>query len=211
VTTLHANEYSTTRVLEYSSTEFMVTTQKLNTTLSCSFFSEKLGLLFSKMMSLLRLRIFAFAVLVTLSRVQGIPEPKTGLDFPAKYLGSALSKLGVRTKGPIKVYAVGQYGETFLLKMNMQVGAEKMASALSDALKPRCSDKECIEKFKTMMMDGLPKGCGKGMNLAFATKGGKVAMIVNNKAIGNVASKPLAKAFIGIYCDSKAVCKLNSV
>lgn len=161
------------------------------------------------MMSALILRlILTFVLLVG---VQAIPEPKTGLEFPAKYQGSALSRLGVRTKGPIKVYAVGQYGETFLLKMNMQVGAEKMASALSDALKPRCSDKGCIEKFKTMMTDGLPKGCGKGMNLAFVTKGGKVAMIVNNKAVGNVPSKPLANAFKGIYCDNKAVCKLNPV
>jgi hypothetical protein len=161
---------------------------------------------------LTRLIIFAFVLLVVVG-VQAILEPKTGLDFPTKYQGSALSKLGVRTKGPIKVYAVGQYGdaETFLLKMNMQVGAEKMATALSDALKPRCSDKDCIEKFKTMMTNGLPKGCNKGMNLAFVTKGGKVAMIVNNKDVGNVASKPLANAFKGIYCDNKAVCKLNPV
>ena len=152
-----------------------------------------------------------FALVVVLVGVQAILEPKTGLDFPSRYQGSALSKLGVRTKGPVKVYAVGQYGETFLLKMNMQVGAEKMASALSDALKPRCSDKDCIDKFKTMMTKGLPKGCSKDMKIAFATKGGKVAMIVNNKAIGNVASKPLANAFKGIYSDSKAVCKLKPV
>ena len=146
-----------------------------------------------------------------LAAVNGITEPKTGLDFPPKYQKVPLSKLGVRTKGPIKVYAVGQYDETFLLKMNMKVGAEKMAAALGDALKPRCSDTECIEEFKSVMTKGLPKGCGKGMSLAFVTKGGKVAMSVNNKSIGSVSSKPLAKAFKGIYTDKKAVCKLYPV
>ena len=143
--------------------------------------------------------------------VNAVAEPKTGIDFPPKYQGSTLSKLGVRTKGPIKVYAVGQYDETFLLKMNMKVGAEKMASALGDALKPRCSDAGCIEEFKEVMTKGLPKGCSKGMSLAFVTKGGKVAMLANNKSIGSVSSKDLAKAFKGIYTDKKAVCKMNPV
>ncbi|CAB9521499.1 expressed unknown protein [Seminavis robusta] len=152
--------------------------------------------------------LIALAISVGVSAIQ---EPKTGLDFPGKFQGAALSGLGVRTKGPIKVYAVGQYGETFLLKMNMKVGSEKMASALSDALKPRCNDKDSIEEFKTMVTQGLPKGCKKGTDLAFATKGGKVAFTVNNKAIGNVGSKSLATAFKGIYCDGKAVCKLSPI
>jgi hypothetical protein len=143
--------------------------------------------------------------------VFAIPEPKTGIDFPPKYQGASLSKVGCRTKGPVKVYACGQYDETFLLKMNMKVGAEKMASALSDALKPRCRDAACIEEFKTIMTKGLPKGCTKGMSLAFVTKGGKVAILANDKSIGSVSSKPLAKAFQGIYTDKKAVCKMTPV
>jgi len=152
-----------------------------------------------------------FALLLLAVVVHGIQEPKTGIDFPAKYEKAPLSKLGVRTKGPIKVYAVGQYGETFLLKMNMKVGAEKMASALGDALEPRCKDGACIDEFKSIMTKGLPKGCAKGMSLAFLTKGGKVAIKANNKSIGAVSSKPLAKAFQGIYTDKKAVCKMNPV
>ena len=164
------------------------------------------------MPSMMRFLLVLGCILVALvGSVRALKEPKTGLDFPAKYHGSKLSNWGVRTKGPIKVYSLGQYGETFLLKMNMKVGAEKMASALSDALKPRCKDAECIEEFKSVMTNGLPKGCNKGMSLAFATKGGKVAMSVNDKSIGCVSSKPLAKAFQGIYTDKKAVCKLSPV
>ena len=163
-------------------------------------------------MAMTRFLLLLGCILVAcVTDVRALKEPKTGMDFPAKYQGSKLSKWGVRTKGPIKVYSVGQYGETFLLKMNMKVGAEKMASAIADALKPRCKDAECIEEFKTVMTDGLPKGCSKGMSLSFATKGGKIAMSVNNKSIGTVSSKPLAEAFQGIYTDRKAVCKLSPV
>ena len=50
----------------------------------------------------------------------------------------------VRTKGPIKVYAVGQYGDTFLLKMSYGVGASKMTAALADALKPRSAKQNSL-------------------------------------------------------------------
>lgn len=39
------------------------------------------------------------------STVLAVKETRTGIDFPEKYKGSHLSKLGVRTKGPIKVRA----------------------------------------------------------------------------------------------------------
>ena len=91
-----------------------------------------------------------------------IKEPRTGIDFPKKYKGYLLEKLGVRTKGPIKVYAVGQYHDTFLLKMNMGVGTEKMSGALSDALKPRCKNKDAIADFEVLLKNGCPKGRAKG-------------------------------------------------
>ena len=39
----------------------------------------------------------------------GVKEARTGISFPPKSGSAALTKLGVRTKGPIKVYAVGLY------------------------------------------------------------------------------------------------------
>ena len=66
-------------------------------------------------------------------------EPRTGIGFPDKYKGGVLKKLGVRTKGPIKVYCVGEYDSgTYMLKMSYGVSASKMSSAMADALKPRC-------------------------------------------------------------------------
>ena len=39
----------------------------------------------------------------------------------------------------------------------------------------------------------------------------KLALSVGGKAVGSVASKPLAKAFAGVYCDRNAVCTLKPV
>lgn len=39
-----------------------------------------------------------------------IKEKATGIDFPSKLKGLSLFGVGVRKKGPIKVYAVGIYG-----------------------------------------------------------------------------------------------------
>ena len=64
-----------------------------------------------------------------------------------------------------------------------------------------------------MMHKGLPKGggCPKGTSLEFGTGGGKLSLTVNDKEIGSVASKPLAKAFADIYCDKHAVCKMQKI
>ena len=117
-----------------------------------------------------------------------------------------------RIAGPIKVYAVGEYDDgTYVLKMSYGVGASKMASALGDALKPRCSDAASIEEFEACLLGGLPDGAPKGTTLAFRTGGGKLGVSVNEKRVGTVNSKPLAAAFANIYSDSKAVCAMNAV
>ena len=135
-------------------------------------------------------------------------EPKTGQRFPEK----GLSRLGVRYKGPIKVYAVGEYDDgRYMLKMSYGVGAQKMTSALADALKPRCSDAKSIEAFEACLLKGLPNGAPKGTKMVFSTGGGGLKVAVNDKAIGTVSSKALAKAFAGIYCDKNAVCSMAPI
>ena len=62
-----------------------------------------------------------------------------------------------------------------------------------------------------VMHKGLPHGCPKGTSLEFGTGGGKLSLTVDDKAIGSVASKPLAKAFADIYCDKNAVCKMQKI
>ena len=76
---------------------------------------------------------------------------------------------------------------------------------------PRCSDKQLIADFEECLTKGLPDGAPKGTKLVFDTSGGSVGISVNGKSVGSVSGKPLAKAFSGIYCDSNAVCKMNSV
>jgi len=196
-------------------------------------------------------------LLASLVACSAVKELSTGFDFPRKHKLGALRSLGVRKKGPIKVYAVGMYEDMFkapgfVLKMSMGVGAEKMTNvrrpasprragrarrarrpreparrpratparsrprtappqALVDAIKPRCSDAPALDKFSELMLNGLPDGCKKNMELCFGTSGGKLALSVGGKAVGSVASKPLAKAFAGVYCDRNAVCTLKPV
>ncbi len=68
------------------------------------------------------------ALLCVCISVTAIKEPGSGIDFPKKSKLGTLQSFGVRKKGPIKVYAVGMYQDSFkskgfLLKMAMGVGA----------------------------------------------------------------------------------------
>ena len=131
----------------------------------------------------------------------GVTESRTGIAFDEK----GLRRLGVRTKGPIKVYAVGEYADgTYVLKMSYGVGASKMTSALVDALKPRCSDAASIEEFEACLLRGLPDGAPKGTQMAFSTGGGKLGVAVNGKNVGSVGSKVLSSAFANICARGRS-------
>lgn len=118
----------------------------------------------------------------------------------------------MRTKGPIKVYAVGEYDNgDYVLKMSYGVSAAKMVSALGDALKPRCGDAKMIEKFEECLLAGLPDGAPKGTQMAFSTGGGSLKVAINDKSVGAISSKPLCEAFANIYKDKNAVCTMTPV
>lgn len=146
-----------------------------------------------------------------------VTEKRTGISFPDQLPSrkrESLASIGVRTKGPFKVYAVGQYGKGyFLLKMNMDVNAQKMSSALVDALSTRCQacGESDIKDFESLLLEGLPNGAKKGTQLLFGTVGRKLTVTINDKSIGNINSKELAAAFANIYTDKNAVCQLKSV
>jgi hypothetical protein len=147
-----------------------------------------------------------------ITQVLAAIEPKTGISFADHYAGCKLDALGVRYKGPIKVYALGKYSKTFMLKMNMGVSAEKMASSTADAMRPRCKeDKAAVDDFRKMLIAGLPNGCSKGTCMSFSTGGGKLAITINEKSVGAVKSKALARAFADVFTDKKAVLQLNPV
>ena len=91
------------------------------------------------------------SLLVLLVGAAAVKEPASGLDFAPKTKLGALSGLGIRKKGPIKVYAVGKYDQGFELRMVMGVGAEKMTNSLKDALKPRCGDLGALDGFSDVI------------------------------------------------------------
>jgi hypothetical protein len=117
--------------------------------------------------------------------VATMSDKATGISFASKLRELDLFGVGVRKKGPIKVYSVGMYsseatreslstisrkddtakqvlrsgakeGETsFLLQMNFKVGAEKMASAIAESVAPRHSDASEVEELKSLIFKGV--------------------------------------------------------
>ena len=70
------------------------------------------------------------ALLATIGSVAAdVVEPKTGVRFPDK----KLSRLGVRYKGPIKVYAVGEYADgSYMLKMMFKMSVNMLCQFVGE-------------------------------------------------------------------------------
>jgi hypothetical protein len=126
--------------------------------LSLSWTTKKATM--NSLINLLQLLCFVCSALA-------MTDKATGISFPDKRGGLDIFGVGVRKKGPIKVYSVAMYGPhklkeslseisksdkkalqllqhgaksdsaTFLLQMSFKVGAEKMASAIADSVAPR--------------------------------------------------------------------------
>ena len=58
------------------------------------------------------------SLLLLLGAAVGMTDKATGINFPAKQSGLEILGVGVRKKGPIKIYSVGMYG-TAALKENL--------------------------------------------------------------------------------------------
>jgi len=115
--------------------------------------------MFSTRLIILLVTLFQLALAMT--------DKATGITFAPKKNGLEIFGVGVRKKGPIKVYSVAMYGTSalkdslasfsrsdkkaltclkdgargastsFLLQMSFKVGAEKMASAIAESVAPR--------------------------------------------------------------------------
>ena len=134
-------------------------------------------------MSLVRI---AALLVILAATVQGMTDKATGIAFKPKLGELEVFGVGVRKKGPIKVYSVGMYGSSdakeslsaisasdkkkalsalqsaspasFLLQMNMGVSAEKMASAIADSVAPRYSgDATDVDALKALIFEGVSK------------------------------------------------------
>lgn len=184
--------------------------------------------------------IIVSCVLLILTTCSAKTDIATGLSFAPRHRQLEVAGVGVRKKGPIKVYSVAMYASaslkerlsalsstvdkvkamatlatakddgdvSFLLKMNMKVGAEKMASAIADSVAPRYKgDAEDVAKLKGLIFNGVQaKGAAtKGTSFLFDCNDTGVAVAVDGKAQGSVESAGLSKAFCDVYLDDKGV------
>ena len=96
---------------------------------------------------------------------------------------------------------------SIILKMVRSVGQEKMVAAVADSVKPRLKgDAGALSKFESILASGLgADGAKDGMELGFRASGGKMTISINGKNKGSISSKPLCKAFMGVYIDGKCV------
>jgi hypothetical protein len=168
---------------------------------------------------------------VTMARV----EPASKTVFSDKKDGLDLAGLGIRKKGPINVYSValycakgpcvkdcgscdasklaakvadGNYAKEVVLKMSRNVGAEKMAGAISDAVAPRMkgTDMGVLNQLKEAMSTGMSGGCKTGTLLSFkAPSKSKMIFSINGKAQADLNSAALVRAFLNTYVDNKCV------
>lgn len=178
------------------------------------------------------------------STVWCMTDTATGISFVPKKNGLEIFGVGVRKKGPIKVYSVGMYcteslkntlnslsrsdGEsktnaiqtlrdgikeshdcTFLLQMAFKVGAEKMASAISDSVAPRYhgTNHNEIDELRQLLVQGIPSdtGASKGTTLQFDCSNEGIAVAINGKSQGIIHSKELSNAFCDVYLDTNCV------
>jgi len=129
-------------------------------------------------------QIFLLCSMLVVSTT-AMKDGATGIAFDSSKNGLNIFGVGVRRKGPIKVYSVGMYGSenvqeelatiskadkkavdalrkgasenpsAFVLKMNFKVGAEKMASAIADSVSPRHSSSSEVSELKDLIFEGV--------------------------------------------------------
>ena len=116
-------------------------------------------------------------------------EPKTGTYFRNRFKGRQLMKLGLRTKGLLNYYAVGQYGQrTFLLKMMTDTTAKEITEALRQPLQSRCQDTEKVLEFEKLILNGLPcNGVPKGTNIFFSCLSRRLSVEIDGKTLGSIS------------------------
>ncbi|KAG8466300.1 hypothetical protein KFE25_002056 [Diacronema lutheri] len=99
--------------------------------------------------------------------------------------------------------------KVIVLKMAMGISKEKLASALSDSVRPRMGggDLDAVPKFAGAILSGFqPDGkAASGTELAFGLQGSSMCITVNGKKCGTVKSAKLVDALLKCYMDDKAV------
>jgi hypothetical protein len=166
-----------------------------------------------------------------------IQEYATGIKFePTLDNGLYLVGAGVRKKSVIKVYAVAMYSTpqvltsatshaslhdaartfdssssltSFVLEMVYSAGAEKIAGAIAESVKPRYNgDSSDIGVLESLIVDGV-KGIGgqaiKGTVFHFDCSKEGVSVSVNGANQGMASFEGLGSAFVDVFMDSNSV------
>jgi hypothetical protein len=125
-------------------------------------------------------------------------------DFKEKI--ASISRSAADGKNALKALRDGaqESPTTCRLEMSFKVGAEKMASAIADAVAPRHMGSSAeVESLKGLILSGISaQGAAvKGTTFDFDCTEEGVNVSVDGKSQGGVPSPGLAKAFCDVYMD----------
>ena len=170
------------------------------------------------------------------NQLEPIQEYATSITFETKLDDLYLVGAGVRKKSIIKVYAVAMYASaqvlvssssqdalhaaarsfdgpnsvtTFALEMVYGVGAEKIAGAIAESVKPRYSGPESdVSNLEQLITEGVNRVGGqavKGTVFRFDCTSLGVAVSVNELSQGSATFEGLGAAFVDVFMDNDAV------
>jgi hypothetical protein len=171
------------------------------------------------------------------SKLKPIQEYATSVTFAPKLEnGLYLVGAGVRKKSVVKVYAVAMYGTpqvlasatsptnlrdtartfgdtssmtSFVLEMVYSAGAEKIAGAIGESVKPRYNgDSSDIGVLESLIVNGVNAIGGqatKGTIFHFDCSDEGVSVSVNGADQGKASFEGLGSAFVDVFMDSNSV------
>lgn len=170
------------------------------------------------------------------SKLKPLQDYATGITFEPKLdAGLYLVGVGVRKKSIVKLYAVAMYSSaavlsasspsslnavarafgpstpmtTFVLEMVYSVGAEKIAGAIAESVKPRYSGSAAdVSELEAMIVDGVNSIGGqasKGTVFRFDCSQEGVGVSVNGRLQGVANFDGLGSAFVDVFMDTNAV------
>ena len=171
------------------------------------------------------------------SKLKPLQEYATSITFDPKLDNLYLVGVGVRKKSIVKLYAVAMYSSatvlnnaasssslhttarafdpsttpstTFVLEMVYSVGAEKIAGAIGESVKPRYSGSPSdINALETLIVDGVNSVGGqasKGTIFRFDCSEDGVSVSVDGTIQGTAKFQGLGSAFVDVFMDKDAV------
>lgn len=171
------------------------------------------------------------------SKLKPLQEYASGISFEPKLdEGLYLVGVGIRKKSIIKVYAVAMYSSasvlnavssqatlgssarafdsnapmtSFVLQMTYNVGAEKIAGAIAESVKPRhsgsTSDINALESLIVQGVNAVGGQATKGTVFRFDCSVEGVSVSVNGALQGKASFDGLGSAFVDVFTDNDAV------